>query len=217
MVESTIVNVIRRYLTALPAVGIHASKAVLFGSFTKGRADQDSDIDLIVIAPEFDGPRDIEMIKDLWHATLSADDRIEPIPCGEREWESGDGRPIIEIARREGVVIEAEDKGPATGPRIWLPQDEIRPFCRRHHIHRLALFGSVLRDDFRPDSDVDVLVDFEEGVELGLLEIVAIQDELSEILGRPVDLVERKAVERSENYIRRRHILDTAETVYVAG
>jgi len=103
MVESTIVNLIRRYLAALPAVGIHASKAVLFGSFAKGRADQDSDIDLIVIAPEFDGRRDIDMIKDLWHATLSADSRIEPIPCGQRD--SGDGRPILEIARREGVVI----------------------------------------------------------------------------------------------------------------
>ncbi len=217
MVENTIVNLIRRYLAALPAVGIHASKAVLFGSFAKGRADQDSDIDLIVVAPEFDGRRDIELIKDLWHATLSADDRIEPIPCGEREWESGDGRPIIEIARREGVVIEAEPSGPGASARISLPQDEIQAFCRRHQIRRLALFGSVLRDDFRPDSDVDVLVDFEEGAEPGLLEMVAIQDELSEILGRPVDLVERKAVESSENYIRRRHILDTAETVYVAG
>ena len=107
MVESTIVSAVKRYLAALPAVGIHASKAVLFGSFAKGRADQDSDIDLIVIAPEFDGRRDIDTIKDLWHATLSADNRIEPIPCGEREWESGDGRPIIEIARREGVVIKA--------------------------------------------------------------------------------------------------------------
>ena len=57
MVESTVVNAIRRYLAALPAVGIHASKAVLFGSFAKGGADRDSDIDLIVIAPEFDGRR----------------------------------------------------------------------------------------------------------------------------------------------------------------
>jgi predicted nucleotidyltransferase len=105
MVDVTIVHAIKRYLATLPALGIHASKAVLFGSFAKGRADQDSDIDLIVIAPEFDGRRGIDMIKDLWHATLSADSRIEPIPCGEKEWESGDGRPILEIARREGVVI----------------------------------------------------------------------------------------------------------------
>ena len=201
----------------LPAVGIHASKAVLFGSFATGRADQDSDIGLIVIAPEFDGHRDIAMIKDLWHATVAADNRIEPIPCGEQEWESGDGRPIIEIARREGVVIEAGPSGPETSLRISIPRDAVETFCRRHHIQRLALFGSVLRDDFGPDSDVDVLADFEEGAEPGLWEIVAIEEELSRILARPVDLVERKAVEGSENYIRRRHILGTAETVYVAG
>ena len=114
-------------------------------------------------------------------------------------------------------MIEVQPSGPGTSARITLPQDEIRAFCRRHHIRRLSLFGSVLRDDFGPDSDVDVLVDFEEGAEPGLLEIVALQDELSQILGRTADLVERKAVEQSENYIRRRHILNTAETVYVAG
>jgi predicted nucleotidyltransferase len=107
MVESTVVNAVKRYLAALPTVGIHASRAVLFGSFARGEADQCSDIDLVVIAPEFDGRRDFDTIKNLWETTLLADNRIEPIPCGEQEWESGDGRPIIEIARREGVVIEA--------------------------------------------------------------------------------------------------------------
>jgi uncharacterized protein len=100
---------------------------------------------------------------------------------------------------------------------ISIRKEELQAFCQRHRIRRLALFGSVLREDFRPDSDVDVLVDFEEGAEPGLSELVAMQDELAAILGRQVDLVERKAVERSENYIRRRHILSTAETVYVAG
>jgi predicted nucleotidyltransferase len=85
------------------------------------------------------------------------------------------------------------------------------------HASRAVLFGSYARGEADPDSDMDVLVDFEEGAEPGLLEIVGLQNELSQILGRPVDLVERKAVEQSENYIRRRHILDTAETVYVAG
>jgi predicted nucleotidyltransferase len=74
-----------------------------------------------------------------------------------------------------------------------------------------------LRDDFGPGSDVDVLVDFDEGAEPGLMDIVAVEEELSRILGRPVDLVERQAVEYSENYIRRRQILATAETIYVAG
>jgi predicted nucleotidyltransferase len=100
--------------------------------------------------------------------------------------------------------------------RIAVPQAEIEAFCRRYHIKRLSLFGSVLRDDFGPDSDVDVLVDFEGGVDLGLLEIVSIEHELSGILGRKVDLADREEVRRSENYIRRRHILNTAETVYVA-
>ena len=108
MVESTVVKTVKRYLAALPAVGIHANRAVLFGSFARGDADQYSDIDLIVIAREFDAGRDFDTVMRLWDTTLLADNRIEPIPCGEKEWESGDGRPILEIARREGVVIEAE-------------------------------------------------------------------------------------------------------------
>ncbi|HUV66967.1 MAG TPA: nucleotidyltransferase domain-containing protein [Sedimentisphaerales bacterium] len=102
------------------------------------------------------------------------------------------------------------------GIRIKIPDEEIAGFCRRSHIRSLALFGSVLREDFRPDSDVDVLIEFEPGLELGLMELVAMQDELSQILGRKVDMVERKAVERSENYIRRRHVLESLEPVYVA-
>lgn len=70
---------------------------------------------------------------------------------------------------------------------ISVPQDKIRKFCQRHHIRKLSLFGSVLRDDFRPDSDVDVLVEFEPGFTPGF-EIVAMENELSEILGRKVDL-----------------------------
>ncbi len=70
---------------------------------------------------------------------------------------------------------------------LALPQDEIAAFCRRHHITRLALFGSILRDDFGPESDVDVLVEFETGHVPGLA-FFAMQDELSAILGRQVDL-----------------------------
>jgi predicted nucleotidyltransferase len=102
------------------------------------------------------------------------------------------------------------------GLRITVPREEIVAFCHRRGIRRLSMFGSVLRDDFSPDSDVDVLVDFERGVDLGLLEIISIENELSEILGRKVDFADREEVERSGNYLRRREILDTAETVYVA-
>jgi len=100
---------------------------------------------------------------------------------------------------------------------ITIPKDEIEDFCRRNHIRELALFGSVLRPDFGPDSDVDMLVEFEHGKEPDLMDIVRIESELSEILGHKVDLVERQSVERSENYIRKRHILQSVEAVYVAG
>jgi hypothetical protein len=71
--------------------------------------------------------------------------------------------------------------------QITIPQDQVEEFCRRHHIRRLSLFGSVLRNDFRPDSDVDILVEFEPGFVPGLA-FFGMQDELSQILGRKVDL-----------------------------
>ncbi|MHC4496837.1 MAG: nucleotidyltransferase family protein, partial [Planctomycetota bacterium] len=73
--------------------------------------------------------------------------------------------------------------------QIEMPKEQVVAFCRRNHICSLALFGSVLRDDFRPDSDVDVLIEFEPGREPGLMELIGIQDELSGILGRKVDMV----------------------------
>ncbi|TKJ36339.1 MAG: hypothetical protein CEE38_11000 [Planctomycetes bacterium B3_Pla] len=106
MVEETVIEAVKRYLASLPALGIHACRAVLFGSYVQGKADEYSDIDLVVIAPEFDGSREISLIKALWRATV-ADNRIEPIPCGEQEWETDGSRPILEIARREGIVITA--------------------------------------------------------------------------------------------------------------
>ena len=98
---------------------------------------------------------------------------------------------------------------------LSLPRTEIIDFCRRHHIRKLALFGSVLRDDFGPDSDVDVLVEFEPGHTPGF-DFIEIQDELSTLFGRPVDLVTFQSVEQSRNCIRRRHILSSQQTIYVA-
>ena len=72
-------------------------------------------------------------------------------------------------------------------PKIEIPKEEIAQFCRRHHIRRLSLFGSVLRDDFGPESDVDVLVEFEPGYTPGL-DFFSMEAELSEILGHKVDL-----------------------------
>ncbi len=99
---------------------------------------------------------------------------------------------------------------------IEIDRDKLADFCRRWKATKVAFFGSVLRDDFGPESDVDVLVSFEPEADWSLFDLVHMQDELCGILGRKVDLVERKAVEKSRNYIRRRHILRSAETVYVA-
>jgi len=107
MVDSSIIAIIRIYITALGLFGIHAGRIVLYGSFARGDADEYSDIDLVVIAPEFDGPRELTLVEKLWQATTSADNRIEPVPCGEKEWESDQQRPILEIARREGIIITA--------------------------------------------------------------------------------------------------------------
>jgi predicted nucleotidyltransferase len=99
---------------------------------------------------------------------------------------------------------------------ITIPKDEIEAFCRRNHIRSFGLFGSALREDFGPGSDIDVLVEFEKDYRPGLMELVKMQDELTQIFGQKVDLVERQAVEKSENYIRRRHILESVEPIYVA-
>lgn len=72
--------------------------------------------------------------------------------------------------------------------RIEVDQDQIADFCRRHHIKKLAFFGSVLRDDFRSDSDVDVLVEYEPDARVSLLDAAGQEIELSEVLGRKVDL-----------------------------
>ena len=93
---------------------------------------------------------------------------------------------------------------------------EIERFCQKWQVTELALFGSALRDDFRTNSDVDLLVSFAKDATWSLFDLVTTEDELSTLLGREVDLVERSALEHSENYIRRRHILASAEPFYVA-
>ncbi len=98
-----------------------------------------------------------------------------------------------------------------------LSEDILSRFCQRWKIRELALFGSVLREDFRPDSDVDVLVTFDMDADWSLLDHVQIQKDLEALLGREVDLVSRRGIERSANWIRRQAILDTAKTIYAAG
>lgn len=100
--------------------------------------------------------------------------------------------------------------------QITLPQAKITEFCHRWKVVELALFGSVLRGDFDPDSDVDVLVSFETDARWSLFDLVAMQEELKAIFNRSVDLLERAAVEQSENYIRRKNILSNLEVIYGA-
>ena len=107
MVEESIVKTLRQYVAALPKFGVHPQRVVLYGSFATGKAHEWSDIDVVVIAPEFDENRNMETVEKLWLATADADNRIEPIACGMREWESDSPRPILAIARREGIEITA--------------------------------------------------------------------------------------------------------------
>ncbi len=101
-------------------------------------------------------------------------------------------------------------------PRIDVDREKIADFCRRWAIVEFSLFGSVLREDFRSDSDVDVLVAFAPDSRWGFDDLMDMGAELARLFGRRVDLVERKAVERSRNYIRRNHILAGAQPIYVA-
>jgi predicted nucleotidyltransferase len=97
--------------------------------------------------------------------------------------------------------------------RITIDPERITDFCHRHHIRKLALFGSVLRDDFRPESDIDVLVEFEPGRAVGLIRLAGIERELSELLGRTVDI--RTPADLSRYF--RQEVLDSAEVQYAEG
>jgi predicted nucleotidyltransferase len=102
------------------------------------------------------------------------------------------------------------------GVRLPVDREKISTFCQRWHITEFAFFGSILRNDFRPDSDVDVLVTFAPEADWSLFDHVTMEEELSALLGRKVDLVSRRAIERSSNWLRRKAILETAEPYYAA-
>ena len=106
-----------------------------------------------------------------------------------------------------------------TKPTVFasLPQDELRAFCDRWGLRELSLFGSALRPDFGPDSDLDFLFTLRPDARIGLLDLARMEQELTAIVGRRVDLVSRRSVERSENWIRRRSILESALVVVDAA
>jgi predicted nucleotidyltransferase len=100
---------------------------------------------------------------------------------------------------------------------IEIPKEQLREFCRKWKVTEFALFGSVTRpEEFREDSDVDVLARFEPDAPWTLFDWVHMEDELARIFGRAVDLVERQAVEKSDNRFRKRSILESAVDVDVA-
>jgi predicted nucleotidyltransferase len=101
--------------------------------------------------------------------------------------------------------------------KIELPQPVLTEFCQKWKIKEMSFFGSVLRQDFRPDSDIDILVSFEDDSTWGLLELARMRNELKTLLGRKVDFLTRKSIEQSHNWIRRQEILETAQSIYVAG
>jgi hypothetical protein len=100
---------------------------------------------------------------------------------------------------------------------IEIPTDKIADFCQRWKITEFAFFGSVLRDDFRPDSDVDILVTFDPDAHRTLFDMVDMQDELEAMFGRKVDLFSKQGIERSRNYLRRKAILNSAQIIYAAS
>jgi predicted nucleotidyltransferase len=98
--------------------------------------------------------------------------------------------------------------------KVSIPDQTLQDFCRKWKVIEFALFGSVLRDDFRPDSDVDVLVTFEPDAHWGLIDFCRMEDGLEAMFGRRVDIVTRRSIEQSENYIRRRAILENLEVLH---
>lgn len=131
-----------------------------------------------------------------------------------------DGLPSsgpFEIVRHGKIV--ATLGGPsakAAGRKPVISGRRLKRICQKHHIQRLALFGSILRDDFGPDSDVDVLVDPVPGCLRTLDARMAAQEDLSRLFGQRIDFVKRSVIEESSNEIRRRSILDNARVIYEA-
>jgi predicted nucleotidyltransferase len=112
-------------------------------------------------------------------------------------WQTGEGR----------ITMRTE---------IPIPTAQLDEFCRRWKIAELCVFGSALREDFRPDSDLDLLVTFAPEADWSLLDHVTMEEELSGIVARKVDLVSQRAIERSSNWIRRKAILESAEPYFAS-
>src|SRR5687767_15552869 len=103
-----------------------------------------------------------------------------------------------------------------TRTKFSIPKAKLAAFCRRWKVSELAIFGYALREDFRPESDIDVLVSFFPEARVTLFDMARMQEELKAIFGREVDLVSKRGLENSRNYLRRKQILDSAQVIHVA-
>jgi hypothetical protein len=102
--------------------------------------------------------------------------------------------------------------------RLNLTPEQLADFCQQHHILELSLFGSILRDDFKADSDIDMLVVFDSSANphLSLMDLVGMEYQLEDMVGREVDLIEKRSIVDSDNWIRRKNILNTAQVIYAS-
>ncbi|MBF0155401.1 MAG: nucleotidyltransferase domain-containing protein [Magnetococcales bacterium] len=114
MADQSVLEAVRHYMGVLDQEGIPVAFGVLYGSFARGEEHEWSDIDFMVVSPLFDKEKRREDIDHLWLATLKADVRIEPVGVGLQQWETDDGIPLIEIARREGQIIHPHDSRKGT-------------------------------------------------------------------------------------------------------
>ena len=105
MVNQAVVTVIQDYIQEVKKRGVRISKAVLFGSYAKGKENPDSDIDLLLVGPDFDPRPSRALVAELWRARAKTDSRIEPVAVGNKCWEEDDADLLIEVARREGVLV----------------------------------------------------------------------------------------------------------------
>lgn len=111
MVDKTVISGVQGYLKKVQSSGITISFAVIFGSQATGGADEWSDIDLLVVSPSFDKAENWDDVEKLWKIAGRVDSRIEPIPCGEKQWREDEGTPIFEIARQKGEIVTVSDEG----------------------------------------------------------------------------------------------------------
>jgi predicted nucleotidyltransferase len=107
VVDEAVVSIVQKFLAAVHSSGIPVEFGVLFGSWARGTASPESDIDVMVVSPRFDAPRAHRDVGALWRLAARIDSRIEPLPCGSQQWREDEASPILAVVRQEGEAIAA--------------------------------------------------------------------------------------------------------------